>query len=361
MIVSIGMGLAMLLVISLLNNNLSSQLLGAVARDAPTFVALDLFPDEVEALSEMARTDPDMTGFSTSPMLRGAVTEINGVAASELTDLGGEAMFLLSGEIPLTWRAKMPESTLSIEGDWWPEDYQGPPLISLRTTLKSQLGLAVGDIVQFKIFGDLVDAKIANFRDYQWQNGINFMVTFAPGALDAYPSGELGTIKAAKGSEKVLERKLVRMYPDVSFIPIGDALNQVASVLGRLGAAVNVVGGLAVINGLLVLAGTMAAGRKQREADATIQKVLGATRSQVLSVFVLEYGLLGAFGALIASVVGIGAAWAITLSVLEVDFAVDPLLILYVVSGAVILTIATGALTTWQALSIPPAQALRNA
>ncbi len=360
-IVSIGMGLAMLLVIALLNNNLYNQLLGAVTQEAPTFVALDIFPDEVEDLNNLALSEEIMVRFETNPMLLGLVSSVDGVDVKDIGDVPEEAAFLLSGEIPLTWQRDMPRGTTAIEGEWWPSDYSGPALISLRSSIKSQLGVEVGDIIEFTVFGETVAATIANFREYQWQNGINFMVTFSPGQIQNYPFNSLGAIKAQEGREKDLERILARTFPDISFISVGDALNQVASILGQLGSAVNIVGGLAVINGLLVLAGTMAAGRKQREADAVIQKVLGATRGNVLVVFVIEYGLLGAFAALIASVVGIVSAWAITVTILEIDFAVDGWLILGVVVGAVLLTIATGAATTWSALSSRPAQVLRNA
>jgi putative ABC transport system permease protein len=251
--------------------------------------------------------------------------------------------------------------TTVVDGSWWPANYTGKPQISLRSTMKSQLGLKVGDTVEFKLFGDTIEATIANFRDYQWQNGMNFMVTFSPGVIENYPSTFLGTLKAPPGHEKDLERILSRKFPDITFIPVGDALNQAVNILGQLGTAVNIVGGLAVINGLLVLAGTMSAGRKQREADAVVQKVLGATRSGVVWVFTLEYGLLGAFAALIATIVGTAGAWAITQRALEVGFAVDGMLVVSVILGAVLLTIAAGAVTTWSALSTRPAQFLRNA
>jgi putative ABC transport system permease protein len=361
-IMSLGLGLAMLLVIALLNSNLHSQLLGAVSRDAPTFVATDLFADEVSELQALAKTEPLLTKFESSPMLRGAVTKVNGTPVSTFKNLPEEAAFMLSGsEIPLTWLRDLPVQTTVVDGSWWPANYTGKPQISLRSTMKSQLGLKVGDTVEFKLFGDTIEATIANFRDYQWQNGMNFMVTFSPGVIENYPSTFLGTLKAAPGHEKDLERILSRKFPDITFIPVGDALNQAVNILGQLGTAVNIVGGLAVINGLLVLAGTMSAGRKQREADAVVQKVLGATRSGVVWVFTLEYGLLGAFAALIATIVGTAGAWAITQRALEVGFAVDGMLVVSVILGAVLLTIAAGAVTTWSALSTRPAQFLRNA
>jgi putative ABC transport system permease protein len=116
-----------------------------------------------------------------------------------------------------------------------------------------------------------------------------------------------------------------------------------------------------VINGLLVLAGTMAAGRKQREADAVVNKVLGSTRADVVKVFALEYALLGAFAAILATLVGVAGAYLIiTKAGIDVGFSVDPVLVLGVLIGSVVLTILTGAATTWSALSTKPAQYLRS-
>ena len=125
--------------------------------------------------------------------------------------------------------------------------------------------------------------------------------------------------------------------------------------------AVNVIAAIAVANGVLVLAGTLAAGRRQRETDAVVQKVLGATRGDVLVSFLIEHVLLGLFAALIGSAVGVAAAWAITRGALEVPFSVDPLLIGGVTASAIAITLAVGTLTTWRALSSSPARHLREA
>lgn len=360
-VVSLGLGLALLLVIALLNVNLYRQLTGQIIDDAPTFVATDLFDDEVADLNTLLETDPDMVAFASSPMLRGQIVKVNGRDAESFKDLGEEASVMLGRDIPVTYRADLPPDSTLTEGEWWPSDYSGPPLISLRDSMRDLLGVRVGDTIEFELFGDVIEAKIANFRDFEFQRGINFMVTFSPGTLDFYPATFLGTIKAAPGREKALERTLFRAYPLVSFIPIGDALAQAADIFGKLSMAVNTVGGLAVINGLLVLAGTMASGRKRRESDAVIEKVLGATRGDVLKVFTLEYAILGAFSALVAAVLGVAAAWIITVNVLEFDFFADTGLLVGVVIGAIAMTIAAGALTTWQALSTPPARHLRAA
>ena len=80
----------------------------------------------------------------------------------------------------------------------------------------------------------------------------------------------------------------------------------------------------------------------------------------MVSVFALEYALLGAFAALLATGVGIAGALGIMRTAnMDVGFSVDPMLVTGVMIGAIVLTITTGALPTWSALSTKPAQYLR--
>jgi len=354
----------MLLVIVILSVNLRDQLLGQVTKDAPTFVATDLFDDEVTDLQDFLKSTGQVTEFQHSPMIRAAITKVNGVPSDQIRDrkdISGEAAYMLTGEILMTWRPDLPADSKVTAGAWWPEDYSGPPLVSLRDQDAISLGIKPGDKLELTLFGESFDVTVANLRDFQFQSGLNFLVTATPGTFDDFPGTNLATIKAAEGHEKDVERALAKKYPDITFLPVGEALNQAAGILGQLSTAVNIVGALAVVNGLLVLAGTMAAGRKQREADAVVNKVLGSTRGDVVKVFALEYALLGGFAALLSMLVGIAGAYAIVKGAqMDVGFGVNPLLVLGVLAGSIVLTIVTGALTTWSALSTKPAQYLRS-
>ena len=267
---------------------------------------------------------------------------------------------MLTGAILMTWRPALPAASTITAGSWWPTDYSGPALVSLRDQDAISLGIKVGDKIEITLFGESFEATVANLRDFKFQTVLNFLVTTSPHAFDDFPGTNLATIKAAQGHEKDVERALARKYPDLTFLPVGEALSQAAGILSQLSTAVNIVGALAVVNGLLVLAGTMAAGRKQREADAVVNKVLGSTRGHVVQVFALEYAMLGAFAALLASAVGIAGAYGISKVVhMDVGFGVDPILVIGVLIGSIALTILTGAATTWSALSTKPAQYLR--
>ena len=180
----------------------------------------------------------------------------------------------------MTFRTALPANSKVVAGEWWAGDYAGPPLVSFHESLRNGLGINLGDDVTFTIFGDEIKAKVASFRSYSWQGGIDFLTTFSPGVIEAYPTTLLAAVTAAPGREQDVERVLANTIPDIYFIPIGETLKQIAIALSQLSLAASLVGGIAVGNGLLVLIGSLAMGRRRRQADAVITRVLGASRGR---------------------------------------------------------------------------------
>ena len=137
-------------------------------------------------------------------------------------------------------------------------------------------------------------------------------------------------------------------------------MEKITAALGQLSLAASLVGGLAVGNGLLVLLGSLATGRRQREADAVITKVLGATRGDVLIVATLHYLLLAVLAAVLATPIGIALAWLLTRLLLDVEFTFDPVAIGSVDVGAIVIASLLGATTILRAVSSRPARLLRE-
>lgn len=359
-IMSLGLGLALLLVISLVDGSLRRQLDSESIPDAPSFVFMDLFEDESADLATFSTTDPRIESFEALPLVRGGVTAVNGTPVADLPAPQPEYAFLYENEIPLSIAAELPVRSTVTRGEWWPADYAGPAQLSVFDRLRDALGLKLGDTVELTIFGEPVVATITNFRDYAWRSGsVNFGFVLSPGAVTS-PVSYLGLLKATPGSERDVQQALVDAYPELIFLPVGDAINALSSILGAVTNAVAVIGGLAVVSGLFVLAGAMTAGRKQREADAVVMKVLGASRGDVVRAYVIEYGVLGTLAALLAVALGLAGSWAFVTQILEINWYPDPLTIALVVVGAVLLTIAIGTITTWSALSVRPARFLRE-
>jgi putative ABC transport system permease protein len=201
---------------------------------------------------------------------------------------------------------------------------------------------------------------VASFRDYSWQGGIDFLATFSPGVLDAYPATLLGAVTAAPGRESDVEREIAAALPDARFVAIGETLRQITVALGQLSLAASLVGGLAVGNGLLVLIGSLATGRRQRQANAAITKMLGSSRAEVLGIAMLRYGLVAAFAALLAVPVGIALAWVLAQMLLDVEFTFDAITLGTVVGAAIVITAILGATTILRGLRPRTALFLRE-
>ncbi|MDB5541121.1 MAG: hypothetical protein JWQ89_2848 [Devosia sp.] len=361
-ILSLGLGLALLLLIALIDGNLRHQLARESIPNAPSFIFMDLFEDEADSLRTFSVGDKQVESFASLPMVTGAIEAINDTPVAELGRTPPpEFAFVLDGDIPLTASEDLPDHSTITEGSWWPRNFIGPPEVSVFQRLKEPLGLKLGDILTFRIFGEEVKVKIGSFRDYAWRSGgVNFGFVLSPNALADFPLSYLGLLKASPGHEREVQQRLVAAFPDLLFLPIGEALETFAAILANVTTAVEVIGGLAVVSGVLVLAGAMAAGRKQRESDAVVMKVLGATRGDVLHAYLVEYGLLGLLSAVLAGLLGLAGTWAFVEFVLEIDFWADPLLIVWVALGTIALAIIVGMLTTWSALSARPAAFLRE-
>ena len=109
-----------------------------------------------------------------------------------------------------------------------------------------------------------------------------------------------------------------------------------------------------------MLAGAIAAGAQSRMREAAILKVLGASRGQILSVYVLEYGAVGIVAGAAGVALGCAAAWPVVTKVFQAHWSVDWSGIAALVGGAALLAALGGLAASLQALSRRPAPALRS-
>ena len=109
-----------------------------------------------------------------------------------------------------------------------------------------------------------------------------------------------------------------------------------------------------------MLIGSLATGRRQREADTVISKVLGATRLELMATAFVQYLILAALAALPAALLGIGLGWLVSMVMLNVDFTLDADALLVVLLVAIAITACLGAMTILRAASARPARLLRD-
>lgn len=358
-VLSLGIGLAAMIAAASVEGNLAIEIGSRLAERAPADFLIDIQPGQLDAVAALVRAAPGAR-FDQVAMLRGRIASLNGTPVEQAKVAPG-AEWAVRGERGLTYSATLPAGSRVVAGEWWPADYRGAPLVLFDAELARGMNLKVGDTLTVNLLGREISARIANLRQIDWTRlGINFVLVFAPGTLEAAPHTHLAAVYAAPPAAERLVEEIAGRFPNVSAIPVSEALAQVARVVGAIGGAVQLVALVAIAAGLLVLGSAVAAEQRRRVYDAVMLKVLGATRRDLAVAFLVEHMLLGALTAAIACGVGTLAAWALVTGPMKSAWVFLPLPLLATAAAGVGITAALGFTGTWQALSARPARRLRQ-
>ncbi len=363
-VLSLGLGLTLLVTLALIDTSLRRQLTGTIAEQAPNFFFVDIQNTEKDAfLKHLSSLAPDAE-IADVPMLRGRIIALGGVPSAELRP-PEDQRWILSGDRGITYSAGRPEKSTLSDGEWWPADYSGEPLVSFEAEAGEAFGLKVGDTVTVNVLGRELTARIANFRDVVWESlSINFVMVFSPNTFAGAPHAHLATLTLPGETDAAADSRILaavsNSYPGVTSVRVKDAIDTVNAIVADLALAVRVAASLALVTSMLVLGGALAAGHRQRRQDAVILKALGATRKRLLAAFALEYGLLGAATALFAVLAGTVAAWYVVNRIMGFEFVILPQVAMSAVLIALTVTIGFGLAGTWRILSVKAAPYLRN-
>ncbi|MCO5064210.1 MAG: ABC transporter permease [Rhizobiaceae bacterium] len=362
-VLSLGLGLTLVVTLALIDGNLRRQITGTIAERAPNFFFVDVQPAEIDDFVRFVQAEAPRGALQRVPMLRGRVVALNGIDA-QTVKVPPEGAWVLRGDRGITYSETIPENAVISEGEWWPKDYAGEPLVSFSAEEAQQIGLKIGDTVTVNVLGRNITARIANLRRVQWESlGINFVMVFSPNTFAGAPHSWLATLKeqnAAPADEARLLNAVTKQFPAVTSVRVKDALDVVNQLVGQLGTAIRAAAAVALIASVLVLSGALAAGNRARIHDAVVLKTLGATRRTLIAAFSLEYLLIGLATAVFALLAGGVAAWYVVARVMKLPSVFLPEVAVATIVVALLLTVGFGLLGTWRILGQKAAPVLRE-
>ena len=360
MLVSLGVGLSVLVAVAQIEGNLARQVSDRLPRAAPSFYFIDIQPDQAAEFDRVAGAVAGPEAVERVPTVRARIVRVAGEAADR-RPVRPEVAWVLRGDRALTFAAAMPPGAKLVAGEWWPRDYRGPPLVSFDAEAARGMNVGVGDTLAFNVLGREVEARIASLRAIDWTDlTMNFVVIFAPGALDDAPYTHIAAARVPPEREQALFRAVTDRFANVSAVRVRDALEAAARIIAQVGLAVRITASVTVAVGALVLAGVVAAGRRRRVYDSVVLKVLGATRPQLALAYLWEYGAVGCLAALAALGVGTLAAYALVTWTMGMDWAFEPGPALLTAAVGVGLAALMGFAGTLRALGQKAAPLLRN-
>ncbi|MBH0210453.1 MAG: FtsX-like permease family protein, partial [Nitrospira sp.] len=373
--IAIGIGVMVVLTVSLVERSLLRQVGDNRPTDAPTFFFIDIQPDQREGFANLLRTRRGGQTPELTPLVRSRLSALNGKpikleATSEEEERKEQARekeerrknWYLSREYVLTFLEGLPKNNEVVQGRWWkPGQGFAKPLVSIEEEAAKSLGLTVGDTVEVDVQGVPITGEVSNIRKVDWGNfSTNFYMIFSPGSLDGAPMTYVATVYVPPSEEVALQEAVVASFPNVTAINVGDVLDGFARMLDRLSLAIRAVALFCVLSGALVMAAALAATRYRRLYESVILKAMGATRSVIARSFAVEYAFLGAIGGLLGSGLASALSWAVLATVFDLSWSLQPPVLAVGCLATIALTMLVGFLSTYRILGQPPLSVLRH-
>ena len=328
-LLSVGLGSFFIIGIHAVQANLLGAFALEIRDDTPDMFLIDIQQDQVAGVSALLTQGQVRQAPSFLPVLRARVTGVMGQrthveSAREVRRLG------VGREYTVTYRDHLEANERVVAGEFWGP---GPPVqaaeVSVEEHVRDQLDLEIGDTIRFDVLGREIRATVSSVRTVDWDDSRSggFIFLFRPGVLERAPHSVIAFMRGPPEavSRARLQRDIVAGFPNVSVIDGLEVIATVRRILDYVTLAISIVGGIALLSGVLILVGSVAMTKYQRRYETAIFKTLGATTRMVVVMLVFEYGLLGTLAGLVGSVGALALTWGLTRFLLEIAWTPAPL------------------------------------
>src|SRR4029079_6269531 len=239
----------------------------------------------------------------------------------------------LGREYTITYRDQLQPNETVIAGAFWAsaagvtgngEEAE----VSIEKSIHERFKIDVGDVVRFDVAGRPLEARVSSVREVKWEDARSggFMFVFRPGPLDKAPQTWIGILRAPEDPAERgrFQRDLVTQFPNVSAIDVREVLSSIQTIVDNVTLAISIVGAIALVSGVLILAGAVAMTKFQRVYEAAILRTLGASTRTLAAMLALEYGGLWLTGGSVGGAGALALTWSVSRHVLDIPWRPAP-------------------------------------
>lgn len=393
LLLSLGLGTFLMLTLFLTRTTLLREIEFSGAGGRPNLLLFDIQDDQIEGVKQVAATAgapvqihaPIVTmkiaavkGRKVDELLRTATGRRPAEEETERRKEGepgsvgrkgagdGRRMpgWTLRREYRSTYRGALEGSERLVSGTFVGRVPAGEAVVpvSLEEGLFKEMGLALGDEIEWDIQGVPMRTKVTSVRAVEWRRlEPNFFVVFPEGVLEPAPKFHVAALRATDADHSGrVQREVVAAFPNVTAIDLALVLQTVDGIFTKVGFVIEFMAAFTVLTGVIVLVGAVLTGRFQRIRETVLLRTLGATRRQLIQIQVVEYTILG----VLAAIVGGALAVAGNALLAKFVFRIAPAPSLLVLSAGTLavclVTVLTGLLTNRGITRHPPLEVLRQ-
>jgi putative ABC transport system permease protein len=334
-LLAVGLGSFFVIGVRSLQSSLLDQFNLQLGTSGADMFLIEILPPQVEGVRAFldGRKAPGSGAPQLMPVTRARVTGVRGREVNLESFEAVRQRGSLGREYTITYRDHLQPNETVIDGAFWASSARAPANgeeaeVSIEKSIHERFKIDVGDVVRFDVAGRPLEARVSSVREVKWEDARSggFMFVFRPGPLDKAPQTWIGILRAPEDPAERgrFQRDLVTQFPNVSAIDVREVLSSIQTIVDNVTLAISIVGAIALVSGVLILAGAVAMTKFQRVYEAAILRTLGASTRMLGAMLALEYGGLG----LLAGAVGAGGAivltWAVSRHVLDIPWRPAP-------------------------------------
>ena len=320
-VISFSIGLALLITLNIIEESLEHKIVNTINKQAPNYFLIDIQPNQINQVKALTAEFIGEDSLNAQPMLRGRVTAINNLKVENLK-INKDVNWVLKRDRAFSWSNKIPKNVNIISGEWWPNDYTGPLLLSIGDKVAKGLNVKIGDKIQFNILGRNFEAEIFNTREIIWQNmDINFIFILSKNKIQNAPHSWIATTtNTNKEMNNALIEKIVSNFSNISSVSVEETYVAIKSILNLLITIVNSIAFITLLSGVIVLAGILNVSKKDKLYEVAIFKILGARPKKIIFLWLQEFLIIGLMASLISILIGMTVSFILVTYVFQIDY-----------------------------------------
>ncbi|MBL4827461.1 MAG: FtsX-like permease family protein, partial [Spongiibacteraceae bacterium] len=297
-VVIFSLAIMLLLVLGLVRTSLIEEWQVQLPEGTPNHFLVNITEQEVQAVAKLL-ADNQLKNEALYPMVRGRLTQINGVAVNQRVSKDDNKNMDIDRELSLTWTDQLPTENMIEEGQWWSEK-SAHAQVSIESQLAKRLDVVLGDQLVFQIGSESLSVEVTSIRTLDWDTmRPNFYMIFPPNVLNTFPATYMTSFYLS-AQKKTFLNQFLRQFPTVTVLEMDSVIQQIRQIINQVSSAIELVLALIIVSGLLVLIASVQASLDMRFQESAILRTLGARRSLVLGSLVLEFSALGLLAGFLA-------------------------------------------------------------
>lgn len=177
--------------------------------------------------------------------------------------------------------------------------------------------------------------------------------------LGTFTTMQIFALSVNPDQVNALRAQLNKSVPTAQLFSIADVTSLISQVLNDVIVMLTAIASLAMIAGLIIIANAVALAMLERRREIGILKSVGHTSGSILATVLVENGLIGLLGSLVAMTLVGGAISLLSTLVFKTNLGLSLPLIGLIIAATTLVTMSIAALIAWQASRVRPIEVLR--